>query len=492
MKINKILIANRGEIALRVMRTAKKFGIGTVAVYSDIDRTAPHVLLADEAICVGEAPSRESYLRMDRIIEAASQTGCNAIHPGYGFLSENPVFADMVQGAGMIFIGPPSSAMISMGSKIEAKKTAAKLGVPLVPGTHQAITSIEEARAIATKTSYPLLIKASAGGGGKGMRLVHEEAHLEEQMKVASSEALSAFGDGSVFIEKFIANPKHIEIQIFCDQHGNGVYLFERECSVQRRHQKLVEEAPSSCLDEITRRRMGEDAIKLALAVNYVGAGTVEFLVDDELNYYFLEMNTRLQVEHPVTEMITGLDLVELQIRVAEGASLPFRQQDLNINGHAVEIRICAEDCYQDFLPCIGKIEEYTKPAGVGIRLDDSYQKGMEIPVQYDPMIGKLIAHGTDRKEAIERLKKAIQYTVISGVETTLPFCFYVLHNTSFLHGKYDTNFVGKHYEDFLKWDPDAADLEGAAAIALRAYLDRIAEAQPVVINNNNWYKQRS
>ncbi|MFN8330293.1 MAG: ATP-grasp domain-containing protein [Saprospiraceae bacterium] len=362
----------------------------------------------------------------------------------------------------------------------------------MVPGTHQAITSIEEARAIATKTSYPLLIKASAGGGGKGMRLVHEEAHLEEQMKVASSEALSAFGDGSVFIEKFIANPKHIEIQIFCDQHGNGVYLFERECSVQRRHQKLVEEAPSSCLDEITRRRMGEDAIKLALAVNYVGAGTVEFLVDDELNYYFLEMNTRLQVEHPVTEMITGLDLVELQIRVAEGASLPFRQQDLNINGHAVEIRICAEDCYQDFLPCIGKIEEYTKPAGVGIRLDDSYQKGMEIPVQYDPMIGKLIAHGTDRKEAIERLKKAIQYTVISGVETTLPFCFYVLHNTSFLHGKYDTNFVGKHYEDFLKWDPDAADLEGAAAIALRAYLDRIAEAQPVVINNNNWYKQRS
>ncbi len=491
MKIKKILIANRGEIALRVMRSAKKLGIKTVAVFSSVDRTAPHVLFADEALWIGEAPAKESYLRIDKIIEAAIATGCDAIHPGYGFLSENPIFAEEVVRNKLIFIGPPASAMIKMGSKIEAKKTATAINVPLVPGTHQAIQTIDEAKEIALKTSYPLLIKASAGGGGKGMRLVNEESQLAEQMNLASSEAMSAFGDGSVFIEKFIANPKHIEIQIFCDQHGHGLYFFERECSVQRRHQKLVEEAPSSCLNEQTRQKMGRDAVNLALSCGYVGAGTVEFLVDDQLNYYFLEMNTRLQVEHPVTEMITGIDLVELQIKIAEGESLPLQQSDLKISGHAIEVRICAEDSFQDFLPSIGWINEYIKPVGEGIRIDDSYQKGMEIPVQYDPMIGKLIAHGSNRMDAIDKLKQAILKFQIEGVETTLPFCLYVLDNKNFIAGDYNTNFVSNFYQDFLESADDATLLQAVAILACKVYEDELQKTIPVKIENNQWYVNR-
>ncbi|MEO6693127.1 MAG: ATP-grasp domain-containing protein, partial [Saprospiraceae bacterium] len=378
-----------------------------------------------------------------------------------------------------------------MGSKIEAKKTALEINVPLVPGTHKAINNINEAKEIALKTSYPLLIKASAGGGGKGMRLVNSESELEEQMNIASHEALSSFGDGSVFIEKFIPNPKHIEIQIFCDKFGNGIYLFERECSVQRRHQKLVEEAPSSCLDPQTRIKMGNDAVNLALACGYVGAGTVEFLVDHNLNDYFLEMKTRLQVEHPVTEMITGLDLVELQIKIAESEKLPFTQEQLKINGHAIEIRICAEDSYNNFIPSIGTISVYDTPKGEGIRLDDSYQKGMEIPVQYDPMIGKLIAHGKDRFEAIERLKNAIHQMKICGVETTLPFCEFVLNNQDFILGNYDTNFISKYYNEFISEHKNQDLIDAGAYIALKAYLEQLNQTNSVQIENLNWYKNR-
>lgn len=491
MKIQKILIANRGEIALRVMRTAKKLGIKTVAIFSEIDRFAPHVSFADEAICVGPAPSSESYLRMDRILEAAKECNCDAIHPGYGFLSENSIFANKVIESGLVFIGPPASAMDKMGSKIEAKKTATNIGVPLVPGTHTAIINIHDAKEIAKKTGFPLLIKASAGGGGKGMRLVHKESELEEQMILASSEALSAFGDGSVFIEKYVTNPKHIEIQIFCDQHRNGVYLFERECSVQRRHQKLVEEAPSSCLSPEIRKKMGQDAVNLALSCEYVGAGTVEFLVDDDLNYYFLEMNTRLQVEHPVTEMITGLDLVELQIKVAEGEKIPFTQDQLSINGHSIEIRICAEDSYNNFLPSIGTIHKYEVPEGNGIRMDDSYRSGMEIPVQYDPMICKLIVHGSNRNEAIQKMRSALQNLILEGVDTTIPFCSYVLENEAFTKGKYNTHFVNQYYDEFLSESYLINEIEAGAQIALKAYFDEIQKTKSVQIENKNWYLNR-
>jgi acetyl-CoA carboxylase biotin carboxylase subunit len=489
--IKKLLIANRGEIALRIMRTARKMGIVTVAVYSDADKIAPHVLFADEAIYIGPSPSRESYLRMDKIIEAALNTNCDAIHPGYGFLSENSDFADLVHQKGIIFIGPPASAMIQMGSKIAAKQTATRIGVPLVPGTDTAISTLAEAKQIALETGFPLLIKASAGGGGKGMRLVNQESELEEQMRQASSEALASFGDGAVFIEKFVHRPRHIEIQIFCDKHGNGLYLFERECSVQRRHQKLVEEAPSSCLNEVIRKRMGEDAVKLALSCGYVGAGTVEFLVDDSLNYYFLEMNTRLQVEHPVTEMITGLDLVEMQIKVAEGLPLGISQDALSINGHAMEVRVCAEDPKNQFFPSIGNLEEYDPPVGAHIRVDDSYSKGMEIPIHYDPMIGKLIVHGNDRMDAINKLLEAIAKYRIKGVETTLSFCEFVLNHQDFRKGNFDTGFVGAHYEEFLNYKSHSLEEEAAFIIGLYAYLKEKSRTNTYEDNGDHWVQNR-
>jgi propionyl-CoA carboxylase alpha chain len=445
-KIKKILVANRGEIALRIMRSAREAGIQTVAVFSEADRQSLHVRYADEAICIGPPPSSESYLRMDKILDAARQTGADAIHPGYGFLSENETFAQRVEDAGLIFIGPSAKAIELMGSKLAAKAAVAAFNVPLVPGTAEPITDVAKAKEIATNIGYPILIKASAGGGGKGMRVVENEASFDEQMERAISEAKSAFGDGSVFIEKYVTSPRHIEFQIFGDKHGNVVHLFERECSIQRRHQKVVEEAPSSVLTPEKRKLMGEAAINAAKACGYYGAGTIEFILDDKLNFYFLEMNTRLQVEHPVTEAVTGLDLVQLQIKIAEGEKIPFKQEDLQMHGHAVEVRVYAEDPANNFLPDIGKLKTYKRPQGHGIRVDDGFEQGMDIPFYYDPMIAKLICHAETREAAIEKMIRAIQDYEITGLETTLGFCEFVMKHEAFRSGNFDTRFVEKYF----------------------------------------------
>jgi acetyl-CoA carboxylase biotin carboxylase subunit len=462
--MKKILVANRGEIALRVMRTAKEMGIQTVAVFSEADRNALHVRYADEAVCIGPAPSNQSYLVIDKILEVAKQLGVDGIHPGYGFLSENASFARKVKEAGITFIGPTAEAMEVMGSKLGAKAAVKAFGVPMVPGTEGAISDVSEAQKIATEIGYPVLVKASAGGGGKGMRVVEQEAEFELQVQLAMSEALSAFGDGAVFIEKYVGSPRHIEFQILGDTHGNIVHLFERECSIQRRHQKLVEEAPSSCLTPEVRQKMGEAAVKVAKACNYTGAGTVEFLVDENLNFYFLEMNTRLQVEHPVTEQIVGLDLVKEQIRVARGEKLGYTQDDLNIHGHAIELRICAEDPANNFLPDIGTLVTYKTPQGYGVRVDDSFEEGMDIPIFYDPMIAKLIVHGKDRTEAIDKMLRAIQDYTITGVETTLPFCSFVLKHEAFVSGHFDTGFIPKYFKPEML-NKSAKDEEEVASI---------------------------
>jgi propionyl-CoA carboxylase alpha chain len=445
-KIQKILVANRGEIALRVMRTAREMGIKTVAVFSEADRSALHVRYADEAIAIGPPPSSESYLRMDKIIDAAKLTKADAIHPGYGFLSENEDFAQLAEQNGIIFIGPSPKAIEIMGSKLAAKAAVSKFNVPLVPGTSEPITDINTAMSLARKIGYPILIKASAGGGGKGMRIVDREEQFVEQMERATSEAKSAFGDGSVFIEKYITTPRHIEFQILGDQHGNVVHLFERECSIQRRHQKVIEEAPSSILTPEKRKLMGEAAINVAKSCGYYNAGTVEFILDEKLDFYFLEMNTRLQVEHPVTEQITGLDLVKLQIQIAQGEELPFRQDDIKINGHAVETRVYAEDPSNNFLPDIGVLKTYTRPQGAGIRVDDGFEKGMEIPFYYDPMIAKLICHAETRTAAIDKMIRAIDDYEITGLETTLGFCRFVMQHERFRSGDFDTRFVENHF----------------------------------------------
>ncbi|MES2761184.1 MAG: acetyl-CoA carboxylase biotin carboxylase subunit [Bacteroidota bacterium] len=445
--MKKILIANRGEIALRVMRSAKEMGIKTVAIYSEADRNAPFVSYADEAVCVGPPPSAQSYLQGDKIIAICKELGVDGIHPGYGFLSENADFVRKVQKAGITFIGPSADAMDMMGDKLSAKATAKKYKVPMIPGSEGAISDLAEATKLAKEIGFPLLIKASAGGGGKGMRLVEKESEVEEQMKMAISEAISAFGNGAVFIEKYASGPRHIEIQLLADNHGNCVYLFERECSIQRRHQKVIEEAPSAILTPELRKAMGECAVNVAKACNYSGAGTVEFLVDDKLNFYFLEMNTRLQVEHPVSEMITGLDLVKEQIKVARGEKLSFTQDDLKINGHSIEVRVCAEDPTNNFLPDIGTLKTYRVPTGPGVRVDDSFTEGMDIPIYYDPMIAKLIVHGKDRTEAIEKMLRAIQDYEITGVETTLPFCSFVLKHEAFVSGNFDTGFIPKYFK---------------------------------------------
>jgi len=445
--MKKILVANRGEIAIRVMRTAREMGIKTVAVFSEADRNALHVRHADEAVCIGPPPSKQSYLLGDKIIETAKQFGADAIHPGYGFLSENAAFAKAVKDAGLIFIGPSAESMDAMGSKIHAKEMAIKYKVPLVPGIAEAITDIGHAKQVAKELGYPVLIKASAGGGGKGMRTVQVENEFEEQVKRAMSEATAAFGDGSVFIEKYVTSPRHIEIQILGDQHGNVVYLFERECSIQRRHQKLIEEAPSAIVTPEMRRKMGESAVAIAKACGYYNAGTVEFLVDDKLNYYFLEMNTRLQVEHPVTEFITGLDLVREQINIARGEKLSFTQDDLKIRGHAIELRVCAEDPMNNFLPDIGKLNTYRKPQGPGVRVDDGFEEGMEIPIHYDPMIAKLIVYAQTRELAMERMIRAIDEYEVSGVSTTLSFGKWVMQHPKFRSGEFDTGFIPKYFD---------------------------------------------
>jgi propionyl-CoA carboxylase alpha chain len=444
--MKKVLVANRGEIARRVLRTLKKMNIQSVAIYSDADANAPHVLEADEAVYVGKSPSAESYLQQDLILKICKDLGVDGIHPGYGFLSENSGFARKVKDAGMKLIGPSPESMELMGDKLSAKQAVKEYNVPLVPGVDEAISDIPAAKRIAAEVGYPILIKASAGGGGKGMRLVYEESEFEEQMILAQNEARSSFGDDAVFIEKFVNQPRHIEIQVFADQHGNAVHLFERECSVQRRHQKVIEEAPSAVLTPEIREKMGAAAVQVCKACNYEGAGTVEFLIDANLDFYFLEMNTRLQVEHPVTEEITGLDLVEWQIRVARGERLPKLQDELAIHGHAVEIRVYAEDSLNGFTPDIGTLNRYRIPTGKSVRVDDAFEEGMEIPIYYDPMIAKLVVWGKTRTEAIDRAIKAIDDYQISGVKTTLDFGKFVLKHEAFRSGNFDTNFVKEHF----------------------------------------------
>jgi acetyl-CoA carboxylase biotin carboxylase subunit len=495
--MNKILVANRGEIALRIMRSAREMGIKTVAVFSEADRSSPHVRYADEAVCIGPAASKESYLRGDKIIEVAKLLEVDAIHPGYGFLSENAAFAKLVEENGITFIGPTPEAIEVMGSKLAAKEAAKKFDIPMVPGSEGAIKNIDEARRLAEITGYPILIKASAGGGGKGMRVVNAPEELEEQIQRAQSEAINAFGDGSVFIEKYVGSPKHIEVQILGDNYGNIVYLFERECSIQRRHQKVVEEAPSSCLTPEKRKAIGEAAVKVGKSCAYIGAGTVEFLVDEELNFYFLEMNTRLQVEHPVTEMITGIDLVKEQIKVARGEKLSFTQEDLQMRGHAIELRVYAEDPMNNFLPDIGKLLQYKKPEGPGVRVDDGYEEGMAIPIYYDPMLAKLIAYGKDRTEAIDRLIRAIADYRIEGVKNTLAFGRFVLLHPDFVSGKFDTHFVAKHFKpEYLKVEKDD-EMEIAALIGAHIFENKTESvtakaAVATKAGRSNWVKNRS
>lgn len=470
--MKKILVANRGEIAIRVMKTAQKMGIKTVAVYSTADRNALHVKFADEAVCIGEAPSSQSYLLGSKIIEVAKELNVDAIHPGYGFLSENAEFAEEAERNNIIFIGPKSKAIEIMGSKLAAKEAVMHYNIPMVPGVDHAIIDIEEAKKTATSIGFPILIKASAGGGGKGMRVVENEKDFEAQMNRAISEAVAAFGDGSVFIEKYVASSRHIEIQIIADSHGNVLYLFERECSIQRRHQKVVEEAPSSVLTPEIRKKMGEAAVLVAKSCDYLGAGTVEFLYDENDNFYFLEMNTRLQVEHPVTEWITGVDLVELQVRVARGEALPFKQEDMNIKGHAVELRVYAEDPMNDFLPSVGHLDVYQLPQGDGIRVDNGFEQGMDIPIYYDPMLAKLITYGKTREEAIQVMIQAIDNYKVEGVQTTLPFGKFVFEHEAFRSGKFDTNFVKKYYDTAVLKTQMAKEAEIAALVALKQYLE--------------------
>lgn len=460
-EIRTVLIANRGEIAIRVMRTCREMGIRTVAVHSDADALAPHTLYADESVRIGEAPSNKSYLVMDAILEAAKASGADAIHPGYGFLSENAVFARRVAEAGLVFIGPPADAIEKMGDKTSARELMEAAGVPLPPGTTTALTSIDEARQVADSVGYPVLIKAAAGGGGKGMRLVHDPAEFANAVTAAQSEARNAFGDDRVYVEKYLEEPRHVEFQILADTHGNVVYLFDRECSVQRRHQKVVEEAPCAILSDAMRAEMGRAAVLAAKGCGYVGAGTVEFLVDKHRKFYFLEMNTRLQVEHPITELITGQDLVRLQLDVAMGKPLPFTQEDLTIRGHAIECRICAEDPYSNFLPSTGTLERYRLPSGPGVRVDGGMEEGQEVSMFYDPLMAKLVVWDATREAAIEKMDRALSEFVIRGVETTIPFCRFVMGHPAFRSARYDTGFIGQY------WKPEtAAEIPREQALA--------------------------
>ena len=491
--MQKILIANRGEIALRVMRSAREMGIKTVAVYSDADRNALHVRYADEAVHIGAAPSAQSYLDGEKIIDACLKTGATAIHPGYGFLSENAAFARRVREAGLVLIGPSPEAMEVMGNKLSAKAAALKYNIPMVPGTEEAITDIADAKRRAVEVGFPILIKAAAGGGGKGMRIVDGVADFEEQMQLAVSEATSAFGDGSVFIERYVSSPRHIEIQVLGDTHGNIVHLFERDCSVQRRHQKVIEEAPSRVLTPQIREQMGKCAVDVARSVNYTGAGTVEFIMDDDLNFYFLEMNTRLQVEHPVTELITGIDLVKEQISIARGESISFKQEDLQIRGHAIELRVYAEDPANNFLPDIGTLQTYITPKGAGVRVDDGFEQGMEIPIYYDPMIAKLITYGKDRAEAIERMIRAIDEYQVTGIVTTLGFGKFVMQHEAFTSGNFDTHFVKKYFTPDVLDTDDSNELK-IAAIIMEKLLgqSKVVTALTEHTETSNWVKNRS
>lgn len=494
--ISRLLIANRGEIAVRIMRTAKRMGITTIAIYSDADKNALHVKNADEAYYVGKSPSISSYLKIDRIIEICLTHDIDAIHPGYGFLSENALFAKAVRDAGIAFIGPSPEVIELMGDKLQAKQAVRAFDVPLLPGLSQAIENVEEAKQKAAEIGFPILIKAAAGGGGKGMRTVFNVEDFEDQMERAVSEAQNAFGNGAVFIEKFITSPRHIEIQVLADQNGNCVHLFERECSIQRRHQKVIEEAPSSVLTPDLREKMGQAAIKVCKACQYTNAGTVEFLLDEDMNFYFLEMNTRLQVEHPVTELITGLDLVKEQIYIAEGKSLSFSQEELSIKGHAIETRIYAENPRSNFLPDTGTLHIYRPPLGKGIRLDGGYVEGEEIPIFYDPMIAKLITYAENREAAIRKMDKALSSFAISGVETTAPFGRFVMQHPAFISGKFDTQFIKIHYDPDKLFEP-LSELEAlVVGLVAKEVLNRVKKKNTLQLKEkirpiNSWRMNR-
>lgn len=467
-KISKILIANRGEIAVRVIHTCKELGIKSVAVYSRPDAYSPHVQLADESVFIGEAASSESYLVMDKIIGAIKETGADAVHPGYGFLSENAEFARRCEEEGIIFIGPRPHAIKTMGDKTAARELMFKENIPTPPGLKTTLQSIEEAREVANDIGFPILIKASAGGGGKGMRIVYDEKEFESSIKAAKSEARNAFGDDRVYIEKYLEEPRHIEFQIMADTHGNVVHVFDRECSIQRRHQKVVEEAPSALLTDELRAEMSVAAIKAAKACDYVGAGTIEFLVDKHMKFYFLEMNTRLQVEHPVTEMISGVDLVAAQIAVAEGKELPFRQEDIRKNGHAIECRIYAEDPWNKFLPSTGLLKKHRVPTGTGVRVDAGVEEGQPVTINYDPMISKLTVWGVDREDARKKMLRALDEYEIAGCRTTIPFCRFTLEHEAFISGKYDTHFVPDHFRPELLNRPLEEEVVALAASLLK------------------------
>ena len=444
LMFKKILIANRGEIAVRVVRACREMGICSVAVYSEADRAALHVLRADEAYFIGPAPASESYLNIGRILEAAGHSGADAIHPGYGFLSENPKFARACREARIKFIGPPPESMEMMGSKTRARQHMERADVPFVPGTSRGLETLDEAKEVATRLGYPVMLKAAAGGGGKGMRLVAEEGELASALEAARSEAQRAFGDNEVYVEKAIVNPRHIEMQILVDEHGNAVYLGERDCSLQRRHQKVVEESPSPAATAEMRRRMGEIAVKAAQAAGYTNAGTIEFLADQKGNFYFLEMNTRLQVEHPVTELVTGLDLVQLQIRIAAGERLPFKQDDIELRGHAMECRIYAEDPANNYFPSPGKITALSEPSGPGVRVDSGVYEGWNVPLDYDPLLAKLIAYGETREQAMARLRRALDEYLVGGVKTNLGLFRKILANPDFVAGRIDTGLLAR------------------------------------------------
>jgi propionyl-CoA carboxylase alpha chain len=464
--IQKVLIANRGEIAVRVIRACQEMGITTVAVFSEADRVSPHVLKADEAFCIGPAPSRESYLVMEKILDAARQFGADAIHPGYGFLSENATFAQKVLDAGIIFIGPKPESILAMGDKTAARKLVSSAGVPTVPGTPDAVSDENIVREFAEKYGYPILIKAAAGGGGKGMRIVHTASELSSAFVGAQSEAMKAFGDGRVYVEKYLENPRHIEFQILADKYGNTVHLGERECSIQRRHQKVIEETPSVIVDDEMRTRMGEMAVAAARACKYENAGTIECLVDKNKNFYFLEMNTRLQVEHPITEMRTGIDLVQQQLRIAMGERLSFTQDEVQFRGHAIEARIYAEDASNNFLPSTGTITHLKPSQGFGIREDRGVEQGGEISVYYDPMISKLVAHGRTREEAIGKLTRALREYEILGVTVNIPFTLFVLNHPKFLGGDFDTHFVENYFKPELLESMSEGEESAAAIVA--------------------------
>jgi len=473
----KILIANRGEIAVRVARACREMGVRTVAVYSEVDRHALHVRCANEAYLIGPPPASESYLVIDRIIDVAKRSGADAVHPGYGFLAENPLFAERCEKERIKLIGPSAHSMRAMGSKTIARKTVQAAGVPVVPGTVEPVATEEEILRVSKTIGFPVMLKATAGGGGKGMRLVKEEGDLRSALRMAKSEAKSAFSDDSVYIEKYIDNPRHVEIQILGDRHGNYVHLCERECSIQRRHQKVVEESPSVVITPEVRAAMGKVAVDAARAAVYEGAGTVEFLVDQDINFYFLEMNTRLQVEHPVTEMVTGVDIVKEQIRIAAGEKLSLRQEDVKQTGHAIECRVYAEDPDNNFMPCPGLISSLRTPGGPGVRDDSGVFEGFEIPIYYDPIISKLVAWGKDREEAIARMRRALNEYVVTGVKTTIPFHIRVMNNRHFLEGNFDTNFIDKVFfrEEKQRELPHYEVAVIAAAIQL--YLDERKQA---------------